>query len=54
MQKQFGIEISLLQGGDRIVRVLSLIMVSFVRMKGRVVANGFVSGLFVRVGLVQY
>ena len=50
MQKQFGKESSLLQGSDRII--LSLIIVNFVRMKGGVVANEFVSGLFVPVGLV--
>lgn len=50
MQKQFGTETFLLQGGDRII--LSLIIVSFVRMEGGVMANGFVSALFVPVGLV--
>jgi len=50
MQTQFGVEISLLQDGDKII--LSLIIVSCEDGGEGGVANGFISGLFVTVGLV--
>jgi hypothetical protein len=48
MQTQSGIETSLLQGGDSIILIQIIVSCE----NGVRLVNGFVSGLFVNVGLV--